>query len=130
MRTKKAALLCRLAVAFILIMIGVTACEYETIEIDLPDPAEEVSFAADIVPIFTSNNNCTACHGTGGTPPNLTAGSAYASIVPDLVDLSEPASSVIYLTPSPASSVHGFKKYTQAEAALVLLWIEQGAENN
>lgn len=36
------------------------------------------SFANDVQPIFTSR--CVGCHFTGGTAPNLSAGSAYAAI--------------------------------------------------
>ncbi len=110
------------------LLIATHSCEYETIEIDLPDVEEPVSFSADIVPIFNDGNNCTACHGNNGTSPNLTADRAYGSIVPDLVNTDEPESSTIYVFPN--SSSHSFKNYTQVQAALVLAWISQGAENN
>ncbi len=112
-------------VAFIFI-----GCEYETIEFDLPDENEPVSFAADILPIFNNGNNCTACHTAGSTSPDLTTDRAYNSIVPALINTDEPEMSRIYEFPHPSSTTHGFKKYTQAQAALVLNWIKQGAENN
>jgi hypothetical protein len=112
------------------LLMGITSCEYEFIEIDEPDPDIPVSFADDIIPIFTAGNNCTVCHRTGSQSPDLTAGNAYNSIVPTLINSSEPESSIIYSYPSPATSTHGFKKYTQTQAALVLAWIKQGAENN
>jgi hypothetical protein len=107
-----------------------SSCQYETIEIDLPDPTEPVSFLSDIIPIFTNNNNCTACHGAGATAPDLTASNAYNSIVPALINTDDPQNSRIYQFPHPSSATHGFKKYTHVQAALVLAWIEQGAENN
>lgn len=113
-----------------LLLAILTSCEYEFIEIDEPDPEVPVSFANDIVPIFTSGNNCTACHRTGSTPPDLTAGNAYNSIVPGLINITDPESSRIYAFPNPSSTTHTFKKYSQAQAALVLAWIKQGAENN
>jgi hypothetical protein len=116
--------------ATFLITIGLFSCQYETIEVDLPDPAEPVSFLSDIIPIFTSNNNCTACHDTGATAPDLTASNAFNSIVPALINTEDPQSSRIYQFPHPSSATHGFKKYTHLQAALVLAWIEQGAENN
>lgn len=112
------------------LLMGITSCEYEFIEIDESDPDIPVSFADDIIPIFTAGNNCTVCHRTGSQSPDLTAGNAYNSIVPTLINSSEPESSIIYSYPSPATSTHGFKKYTQTQAALVLAWIKQGAENN
>lgn len=111
-------------------LVFLPGCEYETIEIDEPDPDVPVSFSNEIVPIFNNNNNCTACHGVGATPPDLTPANAYNSIVPALVDLDDPEASRIYAFPAPTSATHGFKKYTQTQAALVLTWIRQGAENN
>jgi len=112
----------------VLFTVFMTSCEYEFIEIDQPDPDVPVKFSEDIIPIFTSNSNCTACHRAGGTPPDLSAANAYNSIVPALINLSDPESSRIYTVPGPASS-HA-SRYTLAQAALVLTWIKQGAENN
>jgi hypothetical protein len=114
----------------LLIAIGLFSCQYETIEVDLPDPNEPVSFTSGIIPIFTNNNNCTACHGSGATAPDLTAERAYNSIVPALINTENPENSRIYQFPHPSSATHGFKKYTHVQAALVLAWITQGAENN
>jgi len=105
-------------------------CEYETIEFDLPDENEPISFSSDIIPIFNNGNNCTSCHTAGSTSPDLTPDRAYNSIVPGLINTDEPELSRIYDFPHPSSTTHGFKKYTQAQAALVLNWIKQGAENN
>jgi len=117
---------------FVLIILcsAISSCEYEFIEVDLPDSNDYVSLTADIIPIFINNNKCTACHKTGSTPPDLTADKAYQSIVPKLINTTDPESSKIYSTPNPMSSNHSFKKYTSAEAALVLAWIKQGALNN
>ena len=55
--------------------------EEVTPPIDPENPdAPQISFSADIIPIFNDNNNCTACHKTGGTNPDLTAENAYVSI--------------------------------------------------
>jgi hypothetical protein len=114
-----------LAVLMILLM-SLASCEYEFIEIDEPDPDVPISFANDIIPIFTTGNNCTACHRTGSTSPDLTAANAYNSIVPGLVNLSDPESSRIYTVPLSSHVV----TYTPIQAANVLNWIKQGAENN
>ena len=120
--------LLRIAAVFFVAMIAITACEYETIEIDELDPDEVLSFSGDIIPIF--EKSCTSCHRPGSTSPDLTADNAYNSIVPNLIDLENPENSTIYNTPNPSSGGHAFQKYTQAEAAQVLQWIKQGAENN
>jgi hypothetical protein len=114
----------------ILLLISITSCEYEFIQADLPDLNYPVSFSNDILPIFTIKNNCTSCHRTGGTSPDLTLENAYNSIMPDLIDAANPELSIIYTIPGPSSLSHDFKKYTHAQAALVIEWIIQGAENN
>jgi len=104
---------------------ALTSCEYEFVEV--AEPTEPMSFAADILPIF-SQNGCVTCHKTGGTSPDLTADKAYNAIYPALVNLTTPEQSIIYVKPAPSSS-HAVK-YTPAQASQVLAWIKEGALNN
>lgn len=118
------------AVFFIVLLFS--QCKYDFIVpeevIDPTDPTvEDVSFSSEIAPIFT-NLDCIACHNTGGRAPDLTSANAYSSIVPSHVNLDNPEESEIYTMPSPNGS-HP-KKYSEAQAALVLTWITQGAQNN
>ncbi len=115
-------------IAFLaLLLTMLTSCEYDFIEVDQPDPEVPVKFSEDIQPIFISND-CIACHKTGGTSPDLTEGKAYNSIYPALIDSGNPDLSSIYTKPHPSSN-HSVK-YSPEQAALVLAWIKQGAENN
>jgi len=107
-----------------------TGCYYDQVYVapepppDLgPDP---VSFAAEIQPIFT--DKCVSCH-----PPtrslDLTVGNAYASINnTTYINLGTPAESLIYTKPHPDGS-HS-QKYSTTEAAIILKWIEEGAQDN
>lgn len=111
-----------------------TGCYYDWIVPeqvpDIPDD-QEISFSADILPIFTTGNNCTSCHRQGATPPDLTAASAYNQInTSRYINRAAPEESGIYLVPAPSSSGHRHKIYTAQQAALILKWIEQGAINN
>lgn len=120
-----------LFVIFLLVMAS--ACTYDFVELPQPDPVDPtdtISFQTAIVPIFTDGSNCTACHTTGATAPDLTAAKAYSSIVPALVNTADPESSSIYQFAHPSSNTHAWKKYTLGEAALILTWIQQGANNN
>jgi hypothetical protein len=117
----------RMLLMVIVFAFGTASCEYEFVEVDQPDPNVEVKFSEMILPIF-SNNNCTACHQTGGTPPDLTADNVYNSIFPDLVNIDDPEASAIYTVPAPSSNHSA--KYSPAQAALILAWIQQGALNN
>ncbi|WP_320112415.1 hypothetical protein [Draconibacterium orientale] len=94
--------------------------------IDPGDPnAPEVSFSTQIVPIFTSK--CITCHTTGSQTPDLTPANAYNSLNSSrYVNTSNPESSLIYTKPLSSHS----QTYSTAEAALVLTWITQGAQNN
>ncbi len=106
-----------------------TSCEWVTIEPivpDLPDPDEEISFSVDIQPIFT--NKCVGCH-----PPtrglDLSDGNAYNSINNEtFINSTTPSESLIYTKADPNGSHSA--KYSITEAALLLRWIEEGAQNN
>ena len=109
------------------------ACTYDFIaeeEVPIVDPTVDVLFSTQIVPIFT--DKCITCHKPGGQAPDLTAANAYISIKNmNLANTSAPETSIIYTEPNPANaSVHNWKKYSAAEAQLVLTWIQQGAKNN
>lgn len=130
----------------VLVLIGVmfiTACEYEFIHVQPnpvsdyvdpdPDPVDPnlISFAGKIIPIFTTGNRCTQCHGTGGQAPVLTATKAYSQIISlGLVNTADPASSKLYNFPRIGTSTHVWKKYSAGQAADVLQWIIEGAKNN
>ena len=117
-------------IILILFSLLIAGCKYDFI---LPVPVVpvtgNVSFATQVLPIF-STENCISCHKTGGQSPDYTAANAYASIVPNLVDLSTPDQSIIYTYPGPTTSTHTWKKLTAAEDAIILQWITQGAKNN
>ena len=118
------------ATVFIIVFFALTACNYDYIEIE--KPAGDVHFSSQIEPIFNNNDKCTSCHKPGGEAPDLTTGNAYNSIVSmKLVNTTDPPSSPLYKVPDPGnSSEHTWKKYSAAEAELVLTWIEQGALDN
>lgn len=118
----------------ILLVTFLSGCIYDwVVPEEVPDITTdvEISFANQIVPIFTTGNNCTSCHRTGGTPPDLTAANAWNQINTEkYINRSNPAESGIYKVPAPSSATHRHKIYTAQQAALILAWIEQGAKNN
>ncbi len=116
----------------ILAIMGMTGCRYNWIlpeeDVDPNPGGEPISYATQVQPIF--DNKCVSCHNTGGTAPDLSTGKSYSQVVPGFVNLTSPAESDIYYFPSPASTVHTWKKYSSNEAKIVLTWIEEGAKNN
>jgi hypothetical protein len=122
------------AIAVLFIIVIAASCQYKFIvepEPTPPEPGDTTSFSLDVLPIFNNNNNCTGCHNTGGTPPDLTPDNAYDQIISlNLADTANPDQSGIYTIPHPDGPEHTWKKYTNNEAATVLRWIEEGAKNN
>lgn len=128
----------KLLFSFLMVVFLISGCTYNFLvpeEVPPTDPdnpdTPDISFSADIIPIFTNNNNCTSCHSTGGQRPDLTAENAYASLNSTrYINKSTPEESMIYDYPHPDTDSHKQKKYTEAEAAKILIWINQGAEDN
>ncbi len=106
------------------------ACEYDFIEPPKPvppDPTDTISFATEVAPIF-GEQGCTACH-SGTINPDLRPETAYQSIQDNgLVNIDNPDQSIIYTKPAPGGSHPA--TYTANQSAIILVWIEQGANDN
>ena len=113
----------RLAFFAAFVMLGLMfSCEMYTIpKADVPT---DVSYATDVQPIFDSK--CVGCHGGGAIQPNLRPGNSYNALVNGgYVDTDDPESSSIY-----AKCAEGHGGANQEEAATILGWIIEGAQNN
>ncbi len=112
--------------------LAISACEYDFIapeEVPEIPIDEDVSFSEEIQPIFTAR--CVDCHKSGGQAPDLTQNNAYQSINRiKYIDLDNPESSMIYSYVLPGASTHGHRQYTATQAQYILVWIQQGAQNN
>lgn len=117
-------------IAIFAIILLATSCQYKAIiepVVPPPDPNDTVYFSQQIEPIWTEQN-CTSCH-PGSAQPDLTVGNSYTSITSmGLVNTTESAESKIYYYALPDGN--HYAKYTSSQAALLLLWIEQGALDN
>ncbi len=116
--------------AFITILGG---CYYDNVIFpEGATPQGPVSFSADVIPIFQKNCAVSGCHITGGQLPDLTTANAYNSLtIGNFVNTSEPKSSPLYrwmagleALPMPPSGSN------LTNTAIVLAWIQQGAQNN
>lgn len=116
-------------VCILLVLVFLSSCKWETIEpveVELPPIDQPISFANDIQPIF--NSKCTGCHPSMGGL-DLTAANSYNELINSgLVNTTTAAESEIYTKPDPHGNHSG--KYSVTEAALLLRWIEEGAQNN
>ncbi|MEZ5069743.1 MAG: hypothetical protein R2751_01945 [Bacteroidales bacterium] len=106
-----------------LIFMSLISCEQYII--DLPDVPTDVSYSADVQPIFDAN--CTACH-NGGTDPNLSSGNSYDALIDDgFVDTGDPEASLIYVVLTEGAHA---SRATDLEKLTILGWIMEGAEDN
>lgn len=104
--------------------------EYEDIDNGGTDGpgAVEVSYATDIVPLWSQ---CTGCHG-GSTPPNLKTNS-YANLLNGYVIANDANTSILYkslLGTDGTSLMPPGSKWPDSKINLVKTWINQGAKNN
>lgn len=97
-------------------------------------PSDNVSFSADIQPIF--NSNCTGCHGNSGglslssysglmaggdNGATVTAGNGASSILVQKLSSDPPFGDQMPL---------GTAALSDENIALITIWINEGAENN
>lgn len=108
---------------FIVSLLIFSGCKYDFILPEEVPVVNDVKFSTQIVPIFTQK--CNLCHDQ--QTPILTSDVAYSQIVPNYVNTAAPSSSEIYTVPT--SGTHGATIST-AQAALILQWIKEGANNN
>lgn len=110
-----------------IIFISISSCEYkyiDPIEVELPD--EPISFSNQIETVF--QKKCTTCHASQS--PILTTGNAYNSLIDGgYINIDAPESSGLY---EKVSNSHpgGNSNLSAEERAIILKWINEGAENN
>lgn len=108
------------------------ACEAEKLEpVEIGELPTNVSFKDSIMPIFDISCNTSGCHNNGGIPPDLSHANAYNSLVyGNYVNTEVPEESGVYLRmiddarPMPPEGIN------LKDAAYVLGWITEGAEDN
>jgi len=115
-------------IAGALLIAGFSACEYEWVEPAVVTLPEKVSFASDIIPVFNKSCNMSGCHAQGAIAPDLSEANAWNDLNQQgLINAETPEQSQLYITLTTGS----MKKFSSdANNALILKWIEQGALNN
>ncbi|MBW8331490.1 MAG: hypothetical protein K0M40_05705 [Prolixibacteraceae bacterium] len=115
----------------ILFSLFLNSCKYDFILPEVVPPidngGEPISFSTQVAPIFSTGNKCTACHKPGDKSPDLTAANAFAQLVPNHVNTASPESSKIYTV---AKSGTHYASISASQAAIILLWITEGAKDN
>lgn len=118
----------------ILFSLFIAGCKYDfVLPVEVPvidNGGNPISFSTQIAPIFSNGDQCTKCHKPGGfgSPDLSNSATIYSLIVPKYVNTANPASSTIYI--NAFSGSHNNAKVSATEAALILQWITEGAQNN
>jgi hypothetical protein len=104
-----------------------TGCYYNKTPLP-PAPEGDISYSADIQPIW--NDNCVACHQTGtGVPLDLQADNSYNNLINEgYINTDDPSASILYIKITPGQSMDQYA--TDNQRLVILTWIEQGALNN
>lgn len=114
--------------SLLFVLTFTTSCYYDAVV--GPEAPETVSYSADVQPYF--DNKCIQCHNGSGAPLNLDASVSYENLTtggnPPYVDIANPSASSLYTKIASGGSMEPYSSAT--ETAMILKWIEDGAENN
>lgn len=109
-------------------MLILGSCTYGIIEEpEIEIPEEPISYVDSVEPVFTEAN-CIMCHNGGAQKPDLRVGYSYTSIMSNADLTSYDYAKNIYDYPKP-SGAHN-NRYTEDQATLVKIWIDQGTLDN
>lgn len=112
-------------------LVFTSGCYYDQVVPPEGEDVKDVSFSAQVEPIYYTAEKCTSCHISGGTASflDLSEGNAFNSLSdPKYINLANPTESLIYTKPAPGQG--HFKTYTANEAKIVEVWIAEGALDN
>jgi len=111
----------------LMMLITWQSCEWEKMDpVDVSDLPETVSFSTHVQPIFDAN--CTKCH-NGTTPPNLLPGDSYIELTGGAyINTDAPEDSKLYKSIDLGGGMYQYA--SDMDRAMILKWIEQGAEEN
>ena len=116
-----------------LVIVGLNeGCYYDKVIEVIPEVEGEVSFASDIIPIFNASCNTNSCHATNDQDPDLSPTNAYTALISGgYIDTDQPTQSELYQWMAGNRSIPMPLDGANTEYnALIIAWIQQGAQNN
>lgn len=124
---KQKAKMSKLWIVALIVLSGIalfTSCEKYSYVLETVDPVVPVLFQTEIQPVFT--NNCINCH-RGTRNPDLRDGNSFAALTTGgYVTLPAAASRLNVMINSTSHAAFTL----DTEKQKILIWIEQGAQNN
>ena len=113
-----------------ILLTTAASCKYDEVLPFEPDPTVDVLFSQDIIPIFEGSCISSGCH-NGSVAPDLRAANAYDALwTGGYINVGTPEQSELYLWMTDAKGPMPPLGSNATNNALVLQWIQQGAENN
>ena len=108
---------------------GLVSCTYHTNDYDPLEVPDNVSFEADIIPIFEASCNTAGCH-SGAIPPDLQSEVAYKNLINGgyVTDITAAENNILYQKIDIGGSMEVYA--TDLERAYIKKWIEEGALEN
>lgn len=127
MKTKLRHLVGKLLFAIIVMGLGLASCTYHTNDYDPSEAPDNVSFGADIIPIFEASCNSAGCH-NGSIPPTLTEDVAYVNLLGGgYVEPDNSEGSILYQVIDGGTMT---AYATDLERSYIKKWIDEGALDN
>jgi hypothetical protein len=129
LRTKLRHLTFKLLMAIIMPCFGLASCTYYTNDFDPLEVPDDVSFDADIIPIFEASCNNAGCH-SGSIAPDLRRPVAYVSLIKGgyVTDTDVAENNILFQKIDDGGSMYVYA--TDKDRAYIKKWIEEGALNN
>ena len=128
LKTKLKQFISKLLLVIFIVGYGLASCTYHTNDYDPLDVPDNVSFEADIIPIFEARCNDAGCH-SGAIPPDLQREVAYKNLINGgyVTDTDVAENNILY------QKIDGGSMEVYAddlERAYIKKWIEEGALDN
>ena len=129
LKTKLIQFISKLLLMIFIVGYGLVSCTYHTNDYDPLEVPDNVSFEADIIPIFEASCNTAGCH-SGAIPPDLQSEVAYKNLINGgyVTDITAAENNILYQKIDIGGSMEVYA--TDLERAYIKKWIEEGALEN
>ena len=129
LKTKLRQITSKILPVILFAVCGLASCTYYTNDYNPLEVPDNVSFDADIIPIFELSCNDAGCH-NGSIKPDLRRDVAYVNLIKGgyVTDVNVAENNILYQKIDNGGSMYSFA--TDLDRAYIKKWIEEGALNN
>ena len=129
LKTKLRQITSKILPVILFAVCGLASCTYYTNDYNPLEVPDDVSFDADIIPIFEARCNDAGCH-NGSIAPDLRRDVAYVNLIKGgyVTDVNDAENNILYQKIDDGGSMYVYA--TDLDRAYIEKWIEEGALNN